>query len=437
MAPSMAVAPPGAFQTTFQVTLRDGPVATTYHARRAHKKSRKGCLICKQRRVKCDEHKPTCQRCENYGATCIYYPSPPPSKRGSSSSPEAESGPSQMLFTLSVSEMVGKVRQGMSGELAFAPRAIGSPDAVMGIAVKSFQFFLQCSVHTVGTPLIREVMRREMLHVAFENPYLMYTILGCGILHMNRMSPGDEARELAEAYFWQQAFGLYARALDAGVNERSFSPLVSGCMLMGITSLVPQQFDIQDSWVFTGRPSDLNWLAVQGGLNCILQMAGRYVPSSIWAVPFMKSNEVETKLFRYEIEQGREGLNPKLADLCEIDETSTAESSPYYFALKILSPLLELEPNAQNAAHCATWQGRLEPGFVTLCRRRDPRALVILAYWMGLMCSLSAWQPWVEGRVRLECIAVCMYLEGLGDPTIDPFLEYPANGCGYSLVKGL
>jgi hypothetical protein len=73
-----------------------------------------------------------------------------------------------MLFTLSVSEMVGKVRQGMSGDLAFAPRAIGSPDAVMSIAVKSFQFFLQCSVHTVGTPLIREVMRREMLHVAFE-----------------------------------------------------------------------------------------------------------------------------------------------------------------------------------------------------------------------------------------------------------------------------
>jgi hypothetical protein len=52
MAPSMAVAPPRAFQTTFQVTLRGGPAATTYHARRAHKKSRKGCLVCKQRRVK-------------------------------------------------------------------------------------------------------------------------------------------------------------------------------------------------------------------------------------------------------------------------------------------------------------------------------------------------------------------------------------------------
>ncbi|KAL2830441.1 hypothetical protein BJY01DRAFT_118846 [Aspergillus pseudoustus] len=439
---SMAVAPapPRAFQTTFQVTLRGGPIGSTYHARRAHKKSRNGCLVCKQRRVKCDERKPSCRRCENYGASCIYYPSPTDSSSGGAdggrgSSPESE--PSRVLFTLSVGQMVGKVRQGMSGELAFAPRTIGSHDAVLNLAVNAFQFFLQRSTDTVATPLIRKVMRSEMLHVAFDNPYLMYTILGCGILHMNRMNPGDESRELAEAYFWQQAIGLYSRALEAGINEKSFSPLVSGCMLMGITSLAPLKCSIQDSWVFTGRDSDLNWLAVQGGLNCILSIAAKYIPNSIWDVAFSTANGYEQKLFRYDIEKGREGLHPKLADLCEIDDETTGDTSPYYFALKILSPLLELEPNAENAAHCATWMGRLEPEFVALCRRRDPRALVILAHWMGLMCTLSAWQMWVEGRVRLECIAVCMYLENLGDPTILPFLEYPANGCGYTLLKGL
>ncbi|KAL3461642.1 hypothetical protein BJX64DRAFT_152244 [Aspergillus heterothallicus] len=450
MASSMAVAPPGAFQTTFQVALRGGPIGPTYHARRAHKKSRKGCLVCKQRRVKCDERKPSCLRCENYGASCIYPPNPPPSasggsvsvsgsgsrtQRSSSSSPEYDRGPGGVLFTLSVAEMVGKVRQGMSGELSFAPRAMGSHDAVLNLAVNAFQFFLRASTDTIATPLIRQVMRREMIHVAFDNPYLMYTILGCGILHMNRISPGDEPRELAEAYFWQQAIALYSRALETGINETSFSPLVSGCLLMGITSLAPQNFQITDSWVFTGRASDLNWLAVQGGLNCILQVAARYLPGSIWDVAFAVAGGYEEKLFRYDIEKGREGLHAGLADLCEIGEETDGGSSPYYFALKVLSPLMELEASAQNAAHTMTWMGRLEPEFVTLCRRRDPRALVILAHWMGLMCSLSAWQVWVEARVRLECIAVCMYLEGLGDERIVPFLEYPATRCGYSLVK--
>ncbi|KAL2816969.1 hypothetical protein BJX63DRAFT_132519 [Aspergillus granulosus] len=435
MASGMAVASPGAFQTTFQVTLRDGPIGPTYHARRAHKKSRNGCLVCKQRRVKCDERKPACRRCEQYGASCIYYPSPPGSGGKDCSSPESE--PNRTLLSLSIAEMIDKVRQGMSGELAFAPRTIGNHEAVLNLAVNSFQFFLRATSDTVGTPLVRQVMQREMIHVAFDNSYLMYSILGCGILHMNRMSPGDKSRELAEAYFWQQAIGLYSRALEAGINETSFSPLVAGCMLMGLTSLVPLKFNIQDSWVFTGRDSDLNWLAVQGGLNCILRLAGKYIPNSIWDVAFSTADGIERKLFKYDIKRGREGLHPQLADLCEIDDDTTDKTSPYYFALKILSPLLELAPNAENASQCATWMGRLEPEFVTLCRRRDPRALVLLAHWMGLMCSLSAWQMWVEARVRFECIAVCMYLETLGDPAILPFLEYPANKCGYSLVKGL
>ncbi|KAL2815219.1 hypothetical protein BDW59DRAFT_16797 [Aspergillus cavernicola] len=423
-----------AFQTTFQVTLPDRPIGAPYHARRTHKKSRKGCLVCKQRRVKCDERKPACLRCENYGASCIYPPTPKPSQ--TNSSPENMTvSPSNRLSSLSISDMVTRVRDAMSGELAFAPRVIGNQDEVLKIAMNSFQFFLKSSTDTIGPPLIRQVMRREMIHVAFDNPYLMYTILGCGILHMNRICPGSESRELAEAYFWQQALGLYSRALQCNVDDKNVNGLISACMLMGITSIIPPKFEIQDSWVFSGRHSDLNWLAIQGGLNAILKVAAKYVPGSIWGTPFGQNNKFETKLFQYEIKQGREGLHPALADLCGIDEFTSAETSPYYFPLKVLSPYLELEANAQNAAHCTTWMGRLDAQFVNLCRQRDPRALVLLAYWMGLMCTLSKWQPWVEGRVRQECIAVCIYLESMEDPVILPFLEFPACAAGYTLLS--
>ncbi|KAJ6094228.1 hypothetical protein N7467_003073 [Penicillium canescens] len=36
-------------------------------ARRAHLKSRLGCRVCKQRKVKCDERKPVCDRCVTAG----------------------------------------------------------------------------------------------------------------------------------------------------------------------------------------------------------------------------------------------------------------------------------------------------------------------------------------------------------------------------------
>jgi len=40
--------------------------------RRAHKKSRRGCSSCKLRRVKCDERRPACHKCRDYGVACTY-----------------------------------------------------------------------------------------------------------------------------------------------------------------------------------------------------------------------------------------------------------------------------------------------------------------------------------------------------------------------------
>ncbi|KAL4884971.1 hypothetical protein BJY04DRAFT_181038 [Aspergillus karnatakaensis] len=428
----MPAASPRAFQTTFQISLPDGPSGTPYHARRSHKKSRKGCLVCKTRRVKCDEQKPSCRRCMNYGASCSY-PSPSTSPSRTSGSPESSTELSNMLVSLSISEMTSKVRKGVGDDLAFAPRVIGDYDTVFKLAVDSFQWFLSNSSDTVAPGMIKKVMMREMIHVAFDNPYLMYTLLGCGVLHMNRMCPLNKPRELAEAYFWQRALALYSQALQKKVDETSIDGLISACMLIGVTSVCPPNFEIQDSFVFTGRHSDLNWLAIQGGLACILKHAAKYVPGSIWGPPFGRNQQFETELFKCHVKQGREGIHPGLADLCEITETTSAETSPYYFPLKILTPYLELEANAENATHCATWMGRIGPEFVNMCRERDQRALVILAYWMGLMCTLSEWQPWIEGRIRNECIAICIYLESEGDPIIYPYLEFPASAAGYTL----
>ncbi|KAK9245494.1 hypothetical protein V1506DRAFT_538323 [Lipomyces tetrasporus] len=43
-----------------------------YRPRRAHKKSRNGCVRCKQRKTKCDEATPRCSRCAKRGLCCQY-----------------------------------------------------------------------------------------------------------------------------------------------------------------------------------------------------------------------------------------------------------------------------------------------------------------------------------------------------------------------------
>ena len=46
--------------------------ASNTSTRRHHSKSRTGCTVCKNRRIKCDETKPACRQCVDYGRQCSY-----------------------------------------------------------------------------------------------------------------------------------------------------------------------------------------------------------------------------------------------------------------------------------------------------------------------------------------------------------------------------
>ncbi|KAJ5609311.1 hypothetical protein N7528_009878 [Penicillium herquei] len=253
------------------------------------------------------------------------------------------------------------------------------------------------------------------------------------MLHFNRYSPSKD-RAIAESYFWQHAINLYQKALSSKIHEGNVDALLSTCMLMGVMTICPEKFEATDSWVLTNKPESMNWLALQSGLRCILTLTSSYLPKSIWCEAFKEVDRTGDKIFKQEEAKGREGLSPDLADLCEIDEETTEESNIYYTPLRYLSELMVLEPSGPNVAHVASFMGRLECEFLALLRKRDPRALVILAHWMGLMCSLSEWQPWVEARIRKECVAICMFLEYSSDPRILSLLRFPAEACGYRVT---
>ncbi|KAL2869141.1 Zn(II)2Cys6 transcription factor [Aspergillus lucknowensis] len=378
-------------------------------------------------------HKPTWPKSQNYGASCTLRK---PSARWPLSGVHSvlQLGQGQQSSSDSpvlVVRRLASLSEGLKHDLG---RAIGDSSATLSIAVAAFNQFIISTCHTgVGTARIGEVMRTDMIHVALNAPYLMYAILAAGALHINRTCPGSRAYELAEAHFTQQAAHLLQVAIQSGVNQNSIDGLVSASMLMGLLSLYPPSFSAAESWVFTRKASDMNWLCLQGGLACIVAEAGPLLQHCIWAGSFSPLDEWEGSLYQYDIEQGREGLHDALADLCEINNYSTRATNAYYMAVKLLSPLLVLEATSENAALSAKWIGRLEHAFVALLRHRDSRALVVFAHWMGLLCTLSQFEQWVEGRIRQECVAICMYLESMRDPVIQPYLEYPATSCGYIL----
>ncbi|OAX79274.1 hypothetical protein ACJ72_06410 [Emergomyces africanus] len=347
---------------------------TVYHARRPHRKSRTGCLNCKKRRVKIDRvlRLDTCTE---------------------------EAFPMPMRST------------------------------TRHRTVEYLHHFITMTAHASSmSDSHRLVMSGRMMQLAFQNPYLMHAVFGVAVTHFRHLLPHDKSYDIAAGIHWQRAIKLYRREISKPIDERNMDPLMSTCMLLSTITFSTEEYKPADSWVFSSDPTRLSWLLGQSGLRCILEAISKgQLQQSIWFEAFQESDD-ENQTFNNN-SPGMEGLHPGLAELCGIDEMTTEDSNPYHWPLRMLSPMLPLKADRGNFAKLITFIGRLEPAYTKLLQEKDPRALLILSYWLGKMCEEKQW--WIYPRVSCECFAICMYLEHNEDPRILNLLQYPAERCGY------
>ncbi|KAL3469773.1 hypothetical protein BJX99DRAFT_64578 [Aspergillus californicus] len=412
-----------------------------YHARRPHRKSREGCAKCKQRRVKCDETWPRCQKCTKLNLECIYEAILPPGcgtlkkqssdqlaiaqflERAPSISPNSTA---HSLAVHAVGIQIDELLQVKQGKFA---ECLSNLDTL--------RHFQDTITPTIISESGREVMRGKMIRLALESPFLMHSIVAVAIAHLRQTLPST-AKDLAkytllETHHWQHAIRQYAVELQSPTSAENMDALFSACLLLTINSFAMERntFNPRLSFVFSDNPpGSLNWLFIQSGLRHLLSRTGPWLKKSMWWDMFMDSRGNTFDDTR----SGRDGLHPPLADLCGIDASSTTESNPYLWPLRMLTPLLALTPSLKTFPRITTFMGRLLPDYYACLVRREPPALVLLAWWLSLMLGVDLW--WVNTRARSECVAICMYLEDTCflDPLVLQLLEVPAQACGYLLA---
>ncbi|CAI7664154.1 unnamed protein product [Penicillium bialowiezense] len=262
-----------------------------------------------------------------------------------------------------------------------------------------------------------------------QTPFLMHSIIGAATTHLCTLLPDNKAYRVAEAYHWQQTINQYSAEVSAPVTRQNMDKLYSACMMISMHSFIQETFSPRSSFVFSQDPAALNWLRLQGGLRYLLQQTSHWLPESMWWTVFMESRDPNIDF--EDKRPGRVDLDPDLADLCRITNDTTVESSPLLWPLRMLTSLLSLERGTVSFQKYNTWMGRIENPYYECLGRKEPAALILLAWWLGLMCYVEEW--WVETRVRSECTAICMFLENSSDPLLLKLLEFPASCCSYLL----
>ncbi|KAL8989619.1 MAG: hypothetical protein Q9177_001528 [Variospora cf. flavescens] len=384
---------------------RDSRVLSSkpFRPRKGHRKSRNGCDACKRRKKKCDESASGCSGCLDRKIICHYSGPATPSRGG-----QLKPLPSPSAFVTS---------NGLHG--------LNSEETEL------FHHFNTQTLATLGSLSVQEVIASS-LAAALDLDFLKHAACALSASHMICLS---DRQDLACKYHLDRALFIFRQRLSSPITATQVDAVLTSCVLLNMIAFSNGHHRPENSWLFTST-SDLQWLTVQAGLRTIMSDVRHVLKDSSWATVYTKDAHEFRGTFRASFDEdilGLEDVPPDLKKVFGIEQHSNPKTNAYYTTLHTLVPLLTKNRTEKSLTRLMTVVHRFTPGLYQLLRMRDERALLLLAYWLGLMSEVHLW--WISYRAQSECFACCRYLDVHGDDSIRALLAFPANQCGYQIGK--
>lgn len=375
--------------------------AKPFHSRKGHSKSRKGCDACKRRKKKCDEVLPGCTSCEKSGITCNY------------SNVRTVSRPSQQ-------------------KLASPPGINIAMNSLPGLEPDERELLhhFNCqTLATVGSSIVQEVVA-GCLPAALEIGFMKHAICSFAASHKVSLS---EYQDGTSSYHLGKSLLAFRQRLSAPITATQVDAVLTSCVLLNMIAFFNGDHTPQNSWLFADE-ADFQWLTMQAGIRSIVPNIRHLLGESSWATVYATDAHQFHGIFRASFDDdifGFENVPDNLKRFFSIEPNTCSAENAYYTTLHALLPLLTLDAGSKSLTQLMTVVHRLTPGFYQLLRTKDVRALLLLAYWLGLMCEVHLW--WVLNRARSECFACCRYLDMNSNDTVRDLLLFPAKRCGYKI----
>lgn len=260
----------------------------------------------------------------------------------------------------------------------------------------------------------------------------MHIILATTAIHdrYSSTTPNTSQRSFAEAYHSAKGAALLAEKLSSPIIYGDRDALWSSAAMLGIATMTSvDASNPMDSWPMKPpEPSDLDWLNLSVGKEAIWRATNPLRPDSI----FHRMADDFRVLQNPPPLKSLEEIPHDFVHLFSLDEPGSLERNPYYAAVSFLSGLWEVTVTQESMPRYISFLGFMDSSFRSLLHVKDPRALLIFAYWYA--CMLGC-QWWVNKRAQMECHAICLYLEKYhaSDSDIQRMLVHPKTRCGLEI----
>ncbi|KAA8569268.1 hypothetical protein EYC84_000929 [Monilinia fructicola] len=393
-----------------------------------HKKSRNGCQRCKARRVKCDETRPICKNCIRHRLSCVYS-KPPPPPTGSSPSQTIKSNSSNPSTPESISvhalvEDLSSTSVSPQTDLSIppVPSQTFSDDMPESSARRMLELRLLQTYIVHTSPTFPSSHNPETLNLwsvvvpklAFAAPNLLYAMFAIASLHLHVLSPNDHEIQGAR----QRYLSLALRHHQKGVA--ALNPSTADAVMFASILILNDAFSSLQVRCMKPYTLPIHWLQMARGTASVFAVALamiRHDPNAE-AMALLRTKPALTK--------PEERLNrPEILPLFNAiltfpsphthayPETGGPDPSipPSHLSayIQTLSYLSSIHLNIVNHEHPMATARRFTAFglqvpklFIDLVEERQPRALVIFAYYFAMATCL------VEGGGPSERIVLQM-----------------------------
>ncbi|KAJ5157097.1 uncharacterized protein N7482_008197 [Penicillium canariense] len=212
-------------------------------------------------------------------------------------------------------------------------------------------------------------------------------------------------RTLEECYHWSQSTVLLNKRLREPIQAEDKDPIWgTAAALVILTFSSPDACTPEQAWPLkSSDASDLDWLHMSKGKMSLWHMVNPLRPDSLFRVMAATYAQMHSPL----PEGGIDGIPAPLAAVCDLTDSSTAETNPYFHAAYAVSQILDLPDSEVTTGPTQLFMRIIHGTFQDLLRRKYPVALLLLYLWYR-KAGRSIW--WIELRARVECPSICLYL---------------------------
>ncbi|KAI9035036.1 Zn(II)2Cys6 transcription factor domain-containing protein [Aspergillus affinis] len=352
--------------------------------RRPHTKSRQGCAVCKRRRIKCDENRPTCTPCTNSARECEY------PERDITFMPSASTR--RRITNSPVTSLSSQVSPGCD------------PENLQGPSVNMLHIEL---LHQLATETLKslhenvsdmDISLSEMMKHSLTAPYLINELLALAALHLSTICA--QRRD----FYRHHAIQLQTHALrifhemNSEVNSETVVPLFLFTSFLGLHMLC-------DTLINRGGNFDefldnfVHYLRVHRGSRTVIGAHWDLLAETpLWPI-------LQDQTSRLNQQTSLDLDCNRLFKLIRTSGLDPSTSHNYEETIETLRLAKAPSKNGATSLGIFTWPVVVPSAYIDLLAERKPEALVILSHYAILLHSRrDTWMFSDAGQFMIQSI---------------------------------